>query len=113
MRSSRRVPRYRAVPPLTAISVGRVEYINDSRKEHAMIRRLSLIVLLLPLAQPTLVGAQVKIVQGAIVGEIRALAFGAESAQIKAELARNGWVECAGQSLKRSDFLDLFTVMGD
>lgn len=62
---------------------------------------------------PSVSEAQVKIVQGAIVGEIRALAFGAESPQLKAELGRAGWLECAGQSLKRTDFADLFKVLRD
>lgn len=53
------------------------------------------------------------VVQGIIVGEIRALAFGNESSEVKTDLARNGWVECAGQSLKRSDFPDLFRLIGD
>jgi hypothetical protein len=60
-----------------------------------------LVMALCMVAMPS--GAQVKIVNGTIIGEIRALAFEA-TPQVERELAAAGWIECAGQSLKVSDF---------
>jgi hypothetical protein len=53
--------------------------------------------------------------QGWIVGEIRTFAFGANGKdQMTKELAANGWVECAGQTLSRSaPFDQLFRAIGD
>ncbi len=50
--------------------------------------------------------------QGWIVGEIRTFAFGSDSGQLMQELNARGWVECAGQSLIRKDFDELWKIVG-
>lgn len=50
--------------------------------------------------------------QGWIVGEIRTFAVGNDSQQFLADLAANGWIECAGQSVKIADYPELWKIMG-
>jgi hypothetical protein len=48
---------------------------------------------------------------GWIVGEIRTLAFGADNSVLVQNLARNGWVECAGQLINSKDFPEAAEVL--
>jgi hypothetical protein len=48
---------------------------------------------------------------GWIVGEVRTFAFGGESKDVIAQLARKGWVECAGQPANRHNFAALHKVL--
>jgi hypothetical protein len=49
---------------------------------------------------------------GALVGEIRAFAFGGErSEDMIRELRKLGWLECAGQAISRSNYLRLYEVL--
>ncbi|HEY0142236.1 MAG TPA: phage tail protein [Thermoanaerobaculia bacterium] len=57
--------------------------------------------------------AQVKIQSGVIIGEVRTVAFGSTSAQVRKELAAAGWAECAGQSLKKTDFPTLAKLLNN
>jgi hypothetical protein len=50
---------------------------------------------------------------GWIVGEIRAFAFGGDNPALVRSLARNGWVECAGQQIDVQDFPEAVAVLQD
>jgi hypothetical protein len=50
--------------------------------------------------------------QGWIVGEIKTFAVGADSRDLIDQLAKQGWVEAAGQSAIRKDFDELWKIAG-
>jgi len=50
--------------------------------------------------------------QGWVVGEIKTFAVGADSKDLIDQLAKQGWVEAAGQSAIRKDFDELWKIMG-
>jgi hypothetical protein len=50
--------------------------------------------------------------QGWVVGEIKTFAVGADSKDLIGQLAKQGWVEAAGQSAIRKDFDELWKIMG-
>jgi hypothetical protein len=65
-----------------------------------------------PTNQTCLTLGLTQVPQGWIVGEVKQFAFGADSADLLQQLAAAGWVECAGQSLIRKDFDELWKIVG-
>jgi hypothetical protein len=51
---------------------------------------------------------------GWVVGEVKTFSFGEPpNAEVMAELASLGWIECAGQTLSRTQFPQLWNTIGD
>ncbi len=49
--------------------------------------------------------------EGWVVGEVRTFAFGTESRDLVKQLAKKGWVECAGQPADRDTFIPLAKLL--